>query len=69
MALVEASLGGLSGAELEYTCGEGASMRHGIWRAVVRDGTAFHFYLTTLDVAFAANRAVYDEMVRSFQFV
>jgi hypothetical protein len=67
--LVEAPLGGMTGAELEYTCGEGEGKRHGIWRAVVRDGTAYHFYLTTLDAEFPANRIIYDEMVRSFQFV
>lgn len=69
VSLAEAPLAGLTGAELEYTCGEGAGKRHGIWRAVVQDGTAFHFYLTTLDAEFAANRIIYDEMVRSFQFV
>jgi len=69
VGLVEATLGGLTGAELEYTCGGGEGMRHGIWRAVVRDGTAYHFYLSSLDVDFAASRIIYDEMVRSFQFV
>jgi eukaryotic-like serine/threonine-protein kinase len=69
MNLAEAPLAGLAGAELEYTCGEGAEKRHGIWRAVVRDGTAFHFYLTALDADFAASRIIYDEMIRSFQFV
>ncbi|HEY7226220.1 MAG TPA: serine/threonine-protein kinase [Micromonosporaceae bacterium] len=68
VALHDAELGGLAGAELEYTCGSGATERHGIWRAVVRDGTAYHFYLTTPQAAFADSRAIYDEMVRSFQF-
>jgi hypothetical protein len=69
VGLVEAPLGGLTGAELEYTCGEGEGKRHGIWRAVVRDGTAFHFYLTALDADFGASRIIYEEMIRSFQFV
>ena len=67
--LVEASLAGLVGAELEYLCGEGDAQRHGIWRAVVRDGTAYHLFLTTDQTDFAASRAIYDEMVRSFQFL
>jgi hypothetical protein len=69
VALQEAPLGGLAGAELEYTCGEGEAKRHGIWRAVVRDGTVYHFYLTAPDGQFADSRIVYDEMVRSFAFV
>ncbi len=69
VALVEAQLAGQAGAELEYTCGEGDGKRHGIWRAVVRDGVAYHFYLTAPDAAFADSRIVYDELLRSFQFV
>ena len=57
------------GAELEYTCGDGDKMRHGIWRAIVVDGTAYHFYLTVPDARFAASKVVFDEMVRSFHFV
>ncbi|MBX6752023.1 MAG: hypothetical protein IRY85_20575 [Micromonosporaceae bacterium] len=67
--LVEASLAGLVGAELEYLCGEGDAQRHGIWRAVVRDGTAYHLFLTTDQGDFATSRVIYDEMVRSFQFL
>jgi len=55
-------------AELEYTCGEGAGTRHGIWRAVAADGKMYSFYLTTTDAAFADSRKYFDEMVRSFQF-
>jgi hypothetical protein len=69
VGLVEAPLGGQAGAELEYTCGEGDGKRHGIWRAVVLAGVAYHFYLTAPDAAFADSRVIYDEMVRSFQFV
>ena len=42
-------LAGHDGAELEYTCGSGDAMRHGIWRAIVVDGKAYHFYLTVPD--------------------
>jgi hypothetical protein len=69
LALHEAPLAGLAGAELEYTCGAGDAKRHGIWRAIVKDGKAYHFFLTTPDAAFANSRIIYDEMVRSFQFV
>jgi hypothetical protein len=53
-------------AELEYTCGTDEK-RHGLWRAVVVNGKAYHFYLTTTDAQFAESRVIYDEMVRSFQ--
>jgi len=64
--LREVETSGQAGAELEYTCGRNDDMRHGLWRAVVRDGKAYHFYLTVPDALFAENRAIYDEMVRSF---
>ena len=66
--LREVELAGIPGAELEYTCGTGDGKRHGIWRAVIRNGAAYHFYLTTLDSQFEESRAIFDEMVRSFQF-
>jgi hypothetical protein len=68
VGLREAELAGQPGAELEYTCGTGDGMRHGIWRAVVVDGTAYHFYLTVPDSRFAESKIIFDEMVRSFQF-
>ncbi len=69
VGLREAELGGRPGAELEYTCGTGDTKRHGIWRAVVVDGSAYHFYLTVPDARFAESKIIFDEMVRSFQFV
>jgi len=69
VALHEAKLAGQNGAELEYTCGDGDGKRHGIWRALVVDGTVFHFYLTVPDSRFAESKIIFDEMVRSFQFV
>jgi hypothetical protein len=50
-------------AELEYTCGS----RHGVWRATVVDGKAYSFYLSTREDQFEDSRAIFDEMVRSFQ--
>ena len=49
VGLREATLGGQPGAELEYTCGAADAKRHGIWRAVVVNGSAYHFYLTVPD--------------------
>jgi hypothetical protein len=69
VGLRDAQLAGRDGAELEYTCGSGDQMRHGIWRAIVVDGKAYHFYLTVPDAQFAASKVIYDEMVRSFQLV
>ncbi|MGE5828699.1 MAG: protein kinase domain-containing protein [Micromonosporaceae bacterium] len=65
--LREVDLAGRPAAELEYTCGQADQMRHGLWRAVVVDGAVYHFYLTVPDAEFATSRAIYDEMVRSFQ--
>jgi hypothetical protein len=58
---------GHSAAELEYTCGSGAQMRHGIWRFVVADGKSYNFFVTVPDSRFPESRVIYDEMVRSFQ--
>ncbi|GAA1787112.1 hypothetical protein GCM10009682_06440 [Luedemannella flava] len=59
-------LGGVASAELEYTCGEGEEMRHGIWRAIVQGGQATSFYLSVPDGAFEESKIFYSEMVRSF---
>jgi flagellar basal body-associated protein FliL len=67
VGLKAAPLAGRDGAELEYTCGSADAMRHGIWRAVVVGGKAYHFYLTVPDAQFADSKVIYDEMVRSFK--
>jgi hypothetical protein len=67
VGLREAQLDGKPGAELEYTCGEGDQMRHGIWRAIVVEANAYHFYLTVPDAQFAASKVIFEEMVRSFR--
>ncbi|MFC0528122.1 protein kinase domain-containing protein [Phytohabitans kaempferiae] len=67
LGLTEVEVGGKPAAELEYTCGEGDSMRHGVWRAIVEDGKAYSFYLTTPESKFADSKAIFDEMVRTFE--
>jgi eukaryotic-like serine/threonine-protein kinase len=67
--LTDAQLAGKPGGQLEYTCGSAPSMRHGIGQVVVVGGTAYYFYLTVPDSQFAASRVIFEEMVRSFQFV
>ncbi len=67
IALRDAVLGGHDGAELEYSCGSGDNHRHGVWRAVVVDGNAYHFYLTVPDSQFEASRPILDELVASFR--
>jgi eukaryotic-like serine/threonine-protein kinase len=62
----DVQLAGRPAAELEYRCGQGEQVRHGIWRAVVLDGRSYHFYLTVPDTAFDTSKVIYDEMVRSF---
>jgi hypothetical protein len=66
LALREVEVGGKPAGELEYTCGGGDAKRHGIWRAVVQDGKAYEFYLTTPDARFEESKPIFDEMVRSF---
>jgi hypothetical protein len=58
---------GHSAAELEYTCGEGPDMRHGIWRFVIADGKSYNFFVSVPDGRFADSKIIYDEMVRSFR--
>jgi hypothetical protein len=60
-------LAGEPAAELEYTCGTGDTMRHGLWRAVVRDGKAYSFYLTVAQTRFEESRPIFEELVRSFE--
>ncbi|SCG42829.1 serine/threonine-protein kinase [Micromonospora inositola] len=61
-------LAGEPAAEFEYTCGDGATKRHGVWRGAVKDGKVYSFYLTANDAEFAASRPIFDAMANSFQF-
>jgi hypothetical protein len=67
IGLAEVEVAGKPAAELEYTCGSGDSMRHGVWRAIVEGGKAYSFYLTTPESKFADSKQIFDEMVRTFQ--
>jgi hypothetical protein len=62
-----AELAGNPAAELEYTCGSGDKMRHGLWRATVVGGRAYSFYLTTQDADFGDSKPIFDELARSFE--
>lgn len=67
--LTDAPLTGKPGGQLEYTCGAAASMRHGIGQVVVVNNKAYYFYLTVPDSQFAESKVIFQEMVRSFQFL
>jgi hypothetical protein len=66
IAVRDLQMNGRPAAELEYTCGAGADMRHGIWRFVVVGGKSYNFFVTVPDSKFAGSKVIYDEMVRSF---
>ncbi|MBM0257685.1 hypothetical protein JNW89_13335, partial [Micromonospora sp. 4G55] len=67
LAMTEPELAGQPAAELEYTCGDGETKRHGVWRGVVHDGKVYSFYLSATDAKFAESKPIFDEMVKSFQ--
>jgi eukaryotic-like serine/threonine-protein kinase len=54
-------------AELEYTCGSGATARHGIWRALIVNGRAYSFNLSVEDSRFAESKVIYDHAVESYK--
>ncbi|MFV2011486.1 MULTISPECIES: protein kinase domain-containing protein [unclassified Micromonospora] len=64
--LDESTIADQPSAELEYTCGEGQERRHGIWHAVVANGKAYSFFLTTPDAQFEESKPIFEEMVRTF---
>ncbi|MCZ7425787.1 serine/threonine-protein kinase [Micromonospora sp. WMMA1949] len=67
LSVSEQPLAGQTAGQLEYTCGEGETMRHGIWRGLVKDGKVYSFYLSTTDARFAESKPIFDAMVDSFQ--
>ncbi|MFG3703758.1 protein kinase [Micromonospora sp. NPDC047670] len=67
LAMNEMEWVGKPAAEFEYTCGEGETKRHGVWRGVVHEGKAYSFYLTSTDAKFDESKPIFDEMVKSFQ--
>ncbi|MFD0787325.1 PsbP-related protein, partial [Micromonospora azadirachtae] len=67
LEMAEKELAGKPAAEFEYTCGEGETMRHGVWRGVVSDGKVYSFYLTSNNDRFAESKPIFDEMVQTFK--
>ncbi|MDG4793356.1 protein kinase [Micromonospora sp. WMMD1082] len=67
VSMTEKELAGKASAEFEYTCGEGDTMRHGVWHGVASDGRLYSFYLTSNDSRFEESKPIYDEMLKSFQ--
>ena len=65
--LTKQSIAGRDGAVLEYTCGSGPDARHGIWGAVIENGKAYSFYLTTTETKFADSKPIFDEMAKTYQ--
>jgi serine/threonine protein kinase len=66
LGTTDVEMSGLPAAQFEYTCGEGDTMRHGIWRQTTTDGKMYSFYLTTTEGQFAANKQYFDEMAKTF---
>jgi hypothetical protein len=66
VALNPQTIAGRPGAVLEYTCGTGGEARHGLWGAIIENGKAYSFYLTTTDETFGDSRQIFDEMVRTY---
>ncbi|MBG6140323.1 hypothetical protein IW245_006517 [Longispora fulva] len=67
LGLKDTTLSGLPAAELDYTCGQGDTLRRGLWRGVVKDGKVYHFYLTVPAARFTESLPIHEEMVRSFK--
>lgn len=67
VAVQQVQVSGNPGAQFEYTCGEGESMRHGIWRMTTVGGKMYSFYLTTTDAKFADYKKYFDTMAETFQ--
>jgi eukaryotic-like serine/threonine-protein kinase len=67
VAAHDVTVAGRSGAELEYTCGSGDTMRHGIWRMVPHAGKAYSFYLSATEARFGESKAIFDVMARTFR--
>ncbi|MFI6130464.1 serine/threonine-protein kinase [Micromonospora sp. NPDC051141] len=67
VSVSEQPLAGQTAGQVEYTCGEGDAMRHGIWRGLVKDGKVYSFYLSSTDARFAESKPIFDAMAGSFQ--
>jgi hypothetical protein len=63
--LTDITLDGHAAGQLEYTCGSGATERHGIWAAATVNDHAYEFFLSVPEADFTASKQIYDEMVAS----
>jgi eukaryotic-like serine/threonine-protein kinase len=66
VSVSDVQVDGHAGAQLEYTCGSGDGMRHGIWRETTVNGKMYSFYLTATESQFAASRSIFDQVASSF---
>jgi eukaryotic-like serine/threonine-protein kinase len=66
VAVNDVQVAGHDGVQLEYTCGRGDSMRHGVWQETTVDDKMYSFYLTSTEAQFATSKAIFDEMTRTF---
>ncbi|MET0414727.1 MAG: serine/threonine-protein kinase [Actinoplanes sp.] len=66
VGLTSTKIAGRDGAVLEYTCGTGDSARHGLWGAVVTDGKAYSFYVTSTEAQFADSKPIFDQMIKTY---
>jgi hypothetical protein len=66
IAVSDVQVAGHDGAQLEYTCGSGDTMRHGIWRETTVNSKMYSFYLTSTDARFAESKKFFDEMTKTF---
>jgi hypothetical protein len=66
VGLTPTKIAGRDGAVLEYTCGTGDAARHGLWGAVVTDGKAYSFYVTSTEAQFADSKPIFDQMIKTY---
>jgi hypothetical protein len=67
VGLTAAKLGGVDGAQLEFTCTmPGKAPRHGLWRVAIINGAGHHLYLQTWDANFAQDKQVFEAALASF---
>ncbi|GAA0542485.1 hypothetical protein GCM10010172_24910 [Paractinoplanes ferrugineus] len=66
VSLEKTTISAKEGAVLEYTCGSGDDGRHGLWGAVVTNGKAFSFFMTSTEAQFAESKPIFDEMIKTY---
>lgn len=63
VGLTDRTIAGKAGAVLEYTCSD---TRHGLWGAIIQDGKAYSFYMTSTEKQFAESKPIFEELIRTF---